>query len=39
MSRTKEQIVEEINSSDKLQRSRDNYWKEKAANAPDGWED
>ena len=33
------EIVEEINSSDKLQRSRDNYWKEKAANAPDGWED
>ena len=33
------EIVEEINSSDKLQRSRDNYWKEKALNAPDGWED
>ena len=24
---------------DKLQRSRDNYWREKALNAPDGWED
>ena len=33
------EIVEEINSSDKLQRSRDNYWREKALNAPDGWED
>ena len=33
------EIVEEINSTDKEQRSRYNYWKEKALNAPDGWED
>jgi len=31
-------IVEEINSSDKLQRSRDNYWVEKREAMGDEWE-